>query len=91
MLEPRAVITFRLPQSLKDAMDKRAYELGISSSDAMRQAFAAWCGIDDPTVHGNTKYYKQEKRIAARREQTRQAVRKHRDSTGVKVSGKAKA
>jgi hypothetical protein len=58
---------FKLPESLNKALQEFAFANNTSDSDIVRKAIAAYIGIDDPTLHGNTKYTSDAERVQARR------------------------
>lgn len=68
MNEARVVLITRLPQSLKDALDKYAYEHDMSTNTAMQLAIAKLLDLASP-VYATTASNATQARSAARKQQ----------------------
>lgn len=78
----QAVVVFRIPQALLDALDAKALKLNIGRSDAFREAISIYTDVykgDYNSAHGNSKYVNATEQKIVRRRQVARNVAAHRE------------
>lgn len=75
----QAVVVFRIPQALLDALDNAALTRNIGRSDAFREAISTYTATPNITRHGNIRYPTTTERTRARKTQVARNVQVHRE------------